>query len=86
MINLPFSENMNNKLDKKMHEAIEKAFRKADKDGDGRLSIDEIIFLCKVWSRFYSTDNKSMLGRACLYRYQKSVNFEGCWLLVGGVK
>ena len=39
---------MNNKLDKKMHDAIEKAFRKADKDGDGRLSLDEIIFVCKV--------------------------------------
>ena len=41
---------MNNRLDKKMHDAIEKAFRKADTDGDGRLSIDEIIFICKVWS------------------------------------
>ena len=39
---------MNNKLDKKMHEAIEKAFRKADTDGDGKLSLDEIISICKV--------------------------------------
>ena len=39
---------MNNTLDKQMHDSIEKAFRKADTDGDGRLSLDEIIFVCKV--------------------------------------